>query len=87
MMREYEIVLRPAAQRDLRKITEPDHTRIINALKGLKEQARPKGVRKLAGQENEWRLRVGDYRILYEIVDSEQTVRIFRIAHRREAYR
>ena len=86
-MNEYEIILRPAAQRDLRKIKEPSRTRIITALKGLKEQARPKGVRKLAGQANEWRMRVGDYRILYEIIDSEQIVHIFRIAHRREAYR
>lgn len=86
-MDDYEVILRPAAQRDLRKISEPSYGRIIAALNSLKKQRRPAGVRKLAGQENEWRLRVGDYRILYEINDDVRIVRVFRIAHRREAYR
>lgn len=86
-MDDYVVILRPAAQRDLRKISEPSYGRIITALNNLKEQPRAAGVRKLAGQENEWRLRVGDYRVLYEISDDERIVRIFRIAHRREAYR
>lgn len=83
----YEVVLRPAAQRDLRKISEPSYGRIIAELNSLKEQPRPPGVRKLVGQDNEWRVRVGDYRILYEIDDFNRIVRIFRIAHRREVYR
>ncbi len=86
-MNDYEVILRPAAQRDLRKISEPFYGRIVTALNNLKENPRPAGVRKLAGQDNEWRLRVGDYRTLFEIDDLERIVRVFRIAHRREAYR
>jgi len=86
-MGEYEVILRPAAQRDLRKLGAQFYGNIVLALNSLKEQPRPKGTRKLVGQKNEWRLRVGDYRILYEINDSERMVRIFRIVHRREAYR
>jgi len=68
----YQVVLRPAAQRDLHKIPEPYYGKIIAILNRLKTVARPGNVKKLKGQENEWRLRTGDYRILYEINDSEK---------------
>jgi mRNA-degrading endonuclease RelE of RelBE toxin-antitoxin system len=48
--------------------------------------ARPPGCKKLKGGDNEWRIRVGDYRIVYEIDDRARTVDVTRIAHRREAY-
>ncbi|HXW01074.1 MAG TPA: type II toxin-antitoxin system RelE/ParE family toxin [Anaerolineae bacterium] len=47
---------------------------------------RPSGVTKLRGTENEWRIRVGDYRVIYEIDDDKHVVTILRIRHRREAY-
>jgi mRNA interferase RelE/StbE len=82
----YQVLLRPAAQRDLKKLPKRVFARISEELGRLSDNPRPRGVKKLSGQENEWRLRTGDYRILYEISDSERVVRIFRIAHRREAY-
>ena len=48
---------------------------------------RPPGVIKLRGAENEWRIRVGDYRIIYEIDDDKRLIAILRIRHRREVYR
>jgi mRNA interferase RelE/StbE len=53
----------------------------------LEDAPRPPGVVKLRNVENEWRIRVGDYRIIYEIDEDEQLVIVLRIAHRREAYR
>ncbi len=47
----------------------------------------PVGSRKLAGTKRDWRVRVGDYRIIYEIADAIRVVRIYRVRHRREAYR
>ncbi|MFQ5881866.1 MAG: type II toxin-antitoxin system RelE/ParE family toxin [Candidatus Methylomirabilales bacterium] len=86
-MTSYEVVLRPSAQRDLRKLPQAVEEQVIRALDILRSQPRPVGVKKLAGGTNEWRLRVGDYRILYEINDKKRYVRVFRIAHRRDAYR
>jgi mRNA interferase RelE/StbE len=83
----YQVLLRPAAQRDLKKLPDKVFGRILTDLEHLSENARPRGVKKLKGRENEWRIRSGDYRILYEIDDTNNIVRIFRIVHRREAYR
>jgi len=56
-------------------------------LLALEDEPRPHGVVKLSGTVNEWRIRIGDYRIIYEIDDEEQRVTILRIAHRRQVYR
>jgi mRNA interferase RelE/StbE len=53
----------------------------------LADKPRPRGTKKLVGAENLWRLRVGTYRILYEVDDKSAVVTAFRIRHRREAYR
>jgi mRNA interferase RelE/StbE len=60
--------------------------RIINVLDGLKDQPRPPGCKKLRG-ENAWRIRVGDYRVIYEIHDKVLHVVVVTIGHRREVYR
>ena len=62
-------------------------SRIAIALRGLAENPRPSGCRKLAGTKHDWRIRVGDYRIIYEIADVIRVVRVQRIRHRREVYR
>lgn len=60
---------------------------MIKASEKLEADPRPKGVKKLTGFEHQWRLRMGEYRILYEIDDEKHLVHIYRIAHRREVYR
>jgi len=63
------------------------YTVILVALRQLAVDPRHRGVRKLEGFENQWRVRVGEYRVLYEIADDERLVHVYRIAHRSEAYR
>jgi mRNA interferase RelE/StbE len=60
--------------------------RIVARLEDLRSAPRPPGCKKLKGGDNEWRIRVGDYRIVYVIDDEARTVEVTRIAHRREAY-
>lgn len=83
----YSILLRPAAVRDLRDLAATVQERIHLAIQGLADDPRPPGSKKLVGFENEWRIRVGDYRVLYLIDDRSEGVVVARIAHRREAYR
>jgi mRNA interferase RelE/StbE len=83
----YEVYVEKAAERDLKKIPAADFERIIPHLKGLAEDARPIGSRKISGSERDWRIRVGIYRIIYELNEKEKTVKILRVRHRREAYR
>ncbi|MEW5946064.1 MAG: type II toxin-antitoxin system RelE/ParE family toxin [bacterium] len=83
----YKIVLRPAARRDFDALDRQTFRRIISKINVLKSDARPPGSKKLVGRDNEHRLRIGSYRVLYEIDDKEKIIRIFRVLHRREAYR
>jgi mRNA interferase RelE/StbE len=82
----YEIYLERAAERDLRKLSAETFHRIIPRIHALADNPRPPGCRKLAGSDNDWRIRIGDYRVIYEIDDTASNVRIFRVRHRREAY-
>ena len=61
--------------------------RIIPHIKALAENPRPSSCRKLTGSKNDWRIRIGDYRVLYEIDEKANAVRIMRVRHRREVYR
>ena len=83
----YRVLLERAAEKDLRKLPPNIHDRIIAAIRGLAANPRPPGCRKLVGSKNDWRIRVGDYRVLYEIADAIRVVRVNRVRHRRDAYR
>ena len=83
----YEIFLERAAERDLKHVSAGDFHRIIKHIKTLAENPRPSGCRKITGSRNDWRIRTGDYRIIYEIDDDQKAVKIMRIRHRREVYR
>ena len=83
----YEVYLEGAAERDLRRLPEEMFRRIIPHIRSLAEDPRPPGCRKIAGAESDWRIRVGDYRVVYEIDETERAVRVFRVRHRREVYR
>lgn len=86
-MTVYRVLLERAAERDLARLSSEVHDRVILAIQGLARNPRPPGCRKLAGTRNDWRIRVGDYRVVYEIADEVRVVRINRIRHRREVYR
>ena len=83
----YRIELRPAAFRDLSKLDTPWRQKIAQKVDGLAANPRPSGVEKLKGQDNRYRLRLGDYRIIYEVRDQVLLVLVIRIGHRREVYR
>jgi len=83
----YEIYLERVAQQDLKRLSPEYFHKIISAIKALAENPRPRGCRKLFGSKNDWRIRVGDYRIIYEVDDKHRVINVMRLRHRREAYR
>ncbi len=83
----YQVVVERAAEKDLKRLSAEIRSRVANVLRALAENPRPSSSRKLAGTKHDWRVRVGDYRIIYEIADVIRVVRIQRIRHRREVYR
>jgi mRNA interferase RelE/StbE len=86
-MQVYEVYLERAAERDLRRLSADYFRRIIRQIKALSETPRPVGCRKITGSKNDWRIRMGDYRVIYEIDDRAKVVRVMRVRHRREVYR
>ncbi len=83
----YRVLLERSAEKDLARLVSEVHDRIIAALQALARNPRPPACRKLAGSKNDWRIRVGDYRVIDEIADEIRIVRINRVRHRREVYR
>ena len=83
----YRVLLERTAEKDLARLSSEIHDRIIVAIQALATNPRPHGCRKLAGSKHDWRIRVGDYRVIYEIADESRVVRVNRVLHRREAYR
>lgn len=82
----YEVFIEKLAQKELLNIPRNDQERIIQVIHALSENPRPHNVRKLSGREA-WRVRVGKYRIIYEIDDDKLTVLIVLVGHRKEIYR
>ena len=83
----YEVIVERSAEKDLKKLSSEVRSRAVAALQSLAKNPRPAGSRKLAGSENDWRIRVGDYRIVYEIADEIRIVRINRVRHRKDVYK
>ena len=83
----YRISLSPAAARQLRKFDPQVRRRIQGVLELLAVEPRPPAATRLVGGSGEWRVRTGDYRIVYEIEDQELLVLVLRVGHRREIYR
>ena len=83
----YRVLLERGAEKGLSRLSTETHARVIAAIRTLAANPRPPGCRKLTGSKNDWRIRVGDYRVVYEIADEIRVVRINRVRHRREVYR
>ncbi len=81
----YTLLIKHSAERDLRKLPDVIFRRINDKILASRDDPRPPGVRKLVGSNIEgWRIRVGDYRVLYQIDDEAQSATIVRVKHRRE---
>ena len=82
----YSLKILPSAEKQLGALDSVPYESVKRKIYSLREDARPPGCRKLAGL-NAWRVRAGDYRVIYEIDDGSRTVTVLRIGHRREIYR
>ena len=82
----YEVRLAPAAVRQLRTLDPPGRRRVQAAIDLLAEDPRPPGARQLVGGAGEWRVRTGDFRIIYDIRDGELLVLVVKVGHRRDVY-
>lgn len=85
-MASYKIFLRKSAVKELDKLPAKELQRIVEQIQGLASNPRPPGAEKLSGDDR-YRIRQGNYRIVYSIQDAELTVWVVKVAHRREVYR
>ena len=83
----YEVLLERSAERDLKRIPADRFRQIIPHIQALAENPRPVGCRKIVGSASDWRIRVGTYRVVYEIDDGASKVRVMRVRQRPKAYR
>ncbi|MDO9590907.1 MAG: type II toxin-antitoxin system RelE/ParE family toxin [Microcella sp.] len=82
----YRVEFTSAAARQVKKLPRPVRDKVLSAVARLSDDPRPHGATKLVGEQTAWRLRMGDYRVIYDVVDEVLTVTVVRAAHRREAY-
>ena len=76
------------SERQIRQLEAPVRARVLSAIRSLGDDPRPPGSRKLGGaMRGAWRIRVGDYRVLYDVDESRRTVVVLEVLHRRRAYR
>ena len=86
-MGKYRVFIKPSARKELTAVpTKKDRKRIVQRIQGLSENPRPRGCQKLSGYDR-YRVRQGQYRIVYEIRDNELIVIVIKIGHRRDVYR
>jgi mRNA interferase RelE/StbE len=83
----FRIEWKKSTRKDLRKLPASVGERIFEAVENLAENPFPRGVEKLSGSEHAYRIRLGDYRIVYEVVTESKLVEIQRVRHRKDVYR
>jgi mRNA interferase RelE/StbE len=83
----YAVDFAPSAEREFLKLSREIQIRLRPRIDMLTDDPRPAGAKKLKTREDLWRIRVGNYRIVYEVRDRTLVVLVIRVAHRREAYR
>ena len=85
-MARYSLEIKHSAQRELDALDNTLFVRIDRKILALADNPRPAGCKKLRGYKDQWRIRVGDWRVVYLIDDEAKLVTITRVAHRREVY-
>jgi mRNA interferase RelE/StbE len=83
----YEVQLKPNAQKFLRKLDSKTFNRILLSINNLKDNPYPYGYKKLVGLENTYRIRIGDFRIIYSVESQRLIIMIITIAHRKDVYK
>ncbi len=85
-MADYTITFARSARKEIEALDAITANRFLLRIEALAVEPRPRGCRKLYGEENLWRIRIGDYRIIYAIYDKEQIVDVIIVRHRSKAY-
>jgi mRNA interferase RelE/StbE len=86
-MADYKITFSRSAAKELEALEAGAVRRIYPKIESLSQQPRPGGCRKLTGEENLWRIRIGEYRVIYNIDDDNENVNVVRVRHRSRAYK
>ena len=86
-MSRYNVEIARRAVKAIAQLQRAEQQRVRAAIDLLADEPRPPGCVALAGEESVYRVRVGDYRIVYEVIDDRLVIHVVRVAHRREAYR
>lgn len=82
----YRIIIENRATKEIESLPDDIIQRVTDAIKGLKSNPHPHGVKKLIGEDG-WRIKIRTYRILYTIDDKQRVISVYRVKHRRDAYR
>jgi len=86
-MIKYDVVFARSARKELEKLPDNQALRILGRIERLADDPRPPGCKKLRGERNLWRLRSGDYRVIYSVDDRRRLVDVNAVRHRSDAYR
>ena len=86
-MADYAVTFARSARKELEALEPPLAARIVGRIEALAKDPRPAGARKLQGAQRLWRIRIGDYRVVYNVDDRQQIVDVVRVRHRRDVYR
>lgn len=87
-MAEYRLLIKPSAAKDIEAVgTKRDRQRIVGRIQSLATDPRPPGSEKLAGSSALFRVRQGQYRVIYALDDVHRTIEVIKVGHRREVYR
>ena len=87
MQVRYRVAFKPAAQRQVRKLPASTRSRVIDAIESLATEPRHHGTEKLTGASDLYRIRVGEYRVIYSIDDDQLLVLVVKVGHRKQVYR
>lgn len=82
----YEVLLERSAERDLKRLSPSDFKRVVAEIKKLSEEPRPRGCTKIQGSQQDYRIRIGDFRVIYEVDDEANEVRVMPVRHSDSAY-
>ncbi len=85
--RVYEIYLEHTAEKNLKRLDSDLFSRMVVRIRALSKNPYPQGYRKIAGSRSDWRIRVGDYRVIYEVDEKLRHIKVMRVKHRSTVYR
>lgn len=85
-MSVYQLTIAASAKKELKDLPSDVVQRIWDKIRALPQEPRPSGCKKLHGYKSRWRIRIGQYRVIYEIDDSQRLIDVTRVAHRGEVY-